>query len=102
MAGAGVRVIWAEEACKLWPLEVSCTAGKEDGGQTKRIHHSNEVSALPQPVLPRSTQTGSIMQNWIREDQQCLGAPRLRAEHCAGADEYRCDLLAVPATASQY
>ena len=38
-AGAGVRVIGADEACKLWPLEVGCTVCEEDGGQTNCVYH---------------------------------------------------------------
>ena len=28
----GVRVVWADELSQLWPLEVCCTVGEEDGG----------------------------------------------------------------------
>ena len=31
--------IRTNEVCQLWPLEVNCTVGEEDGGQTKRVHH---------------------------------------------------------------
>ena len=51
-AGAGVRVIGADEACKLWPLEVGCTVCEEDGGQTNCVYHGNEVAALLESVLP--------------------------------------------------
>lgn len=61
-AGAGDRVIRADEACKLLPLEISCTVSKEDGRQTKCVDHSNEVATLLEPILPCSTQTESILQ----------------------------------------
>ena len=50
--GAGVRVIGADEACKLWPLEVGCTVCEEDSGQTNCVYHGNEVAALLESVLP--------------------------------------------------
>ena len=67
-AGAGVGVIWADEACKLWPLEVSSAVGKKDGWQTECVHHSNEATMLLEPVLPCSTQTGSVVQYSVGED----------------------------------
>ena len=67
-AGAGVRVIRADEECKLWPLEVGRTVCEEDGGQTNCVYHGNEAAALLEPVLPGSTQRGSIVQHAIRKN----------------------------------
>ena len=67
-AEAGVRVIGADEACKLWPLEVGRTVCEEDGGQTNCVYHANEAATLLEPVLPGSTQRGSIVQHMIREN----------------------------------
>ena len=67
-AGAGVRVIGVDEACKLWPLEVGRTVCEEDGGKTNCVYHGNEAAALLEPVLPGSTQRGSIVQHVIKEN----------------------------------
>ena len=61
VAGAEVRFIGADEACKLWPLEVGRTVCEEDGGQTNCVYHGNEAAVLLKPVLPGSTQRGSIV-----------------------------------------
>ena len=67
-AGAGVGVVRADEACKLWPLEICCAVSKEDGRQTKCVDHSNEAAALPEPVVSCSTQTGSVVQHSVGGD----------------------------------
>ena len=67
-AGAGVGVVRADEACKLWPLEICCAVSKEDGRQTKCVDHGNEAAALPEPVVSCSTQTGSVVQHSVGGD----------------------------------
>ena len=42
----------ADEACQLWPLQVSCTLGEEDGGKAQRVDHGDESVALFEPVQP--------------------------------------------------
>ena len=65
--GTGVKVIRADKSCQLWPLEICCTVGEEDGGQTQCVHHGEEVTPLKLPVLLGATQTGGIVEHSIGE-----------------------------------
>ena len=48
-------VVRADEVCQFWPLEVSCTVGKEYSGQIKRVNHGNESALLLEPVVSCSS-----------------------------------------------
>ena len=54
----GVRVVRAYESSQLWPLEICCTVGEEDSGQTQSVHHGEEATRLTLPVRPGANQTG--------------------------------------------
>ena len=58
----GVRVVWADESSKLWPLEVCCTVGKEDCRQTQIVDHGEQTTPLTLPLLLGTAQTGGIME----------------------------------------
>ena len=45
-AETAFSVVRADEAYQFWPLQVSCTVGKEYSGQTKRVNHGNELAPL--------------------------------------------------------
>lgn len=51
----GIGVIRADELSQLWPLEVRCTVGKEDGGETQCINHGEQTTPLTLPVLLGAT-----------------------------------------------
>ena len=55
----------ADEACQLWPLQVSCTVGEEDGGKAKRVDYGDESVALFEPVLPGAAETGGVVQHAV-------------------------------------
>ena len=59
----GVRVVGADESSQLWPLEVCCTVGEEDGGQTQSVDHGEEATPLTLPVLLGATQTGGEVED---------------------------------------
>ena len=59
----GVRVIGADESNQLCPLEVCCTVGEEDGGQTQSVDHGEEATPLMLPVLLGATQTGGEVED---------------------------------------
>ena len=48
----------AYESSQLWPLQICCTVGEEDSGQTQSVHHGEEATPLTLPVRPGATQTG--------------------------------------------
>ena len=58
----GVRVVWADESSKLWPLEVCCTVGKEDCRQTQSVDHGEQTTLLTLPLLLGTTQTGGVVE----------------------------------------
>ena len=47
----------------LWPLEVCCTVGKEDSGQTQSVDHGEEATPLTLPILLGATQTGGEVED---------------------------------------
>ena len=67
MGSSGVKVIRADKLCQLWPLEMCCTVGEEEGWQTQCVHHGEEVTPLMLPVLLGAMQIGGIVEHSIGE-----------------------------------
>ena len=59
----GVRVVGADESSQLWPLEVCCSVGEEDSGQTQSVDHGEEATPLTLPVLLGATHTGGEVED---------------------------------------
>lgn len=51
MVSPGFKVVRLDELSQLWPLEVWCTVGEEDGTHTKCVTHKEQTTLLMLSLL---------------------------------------------------